>query len=109
MTSLIGCCDSLYLKPCAGSISFGAVISTPAMGPATEGLRGLELFLASHPVNAKVSVAQSAAAAVFFMIKPRGTSFGTRARVHGRQPRADTLSAEKDLDCRGVRLLGYPE
>ena len=42
----IGCWFSLNLKPWAGSSNRGAEISTPGIGPATEGLRGFSLFLA---------------------------------------------------------------
>ena len=48
----MGCWDSLILKPCWGSSSLGAVMFTPAIGPATEGLSGLVLFFASHPASA---------------------------------------------------------
>jgi hypothetical protein len=61
MISFIGCCDSLYLNPCAGSMSFGAVMLTAAIGPATDGLSGVLLFCASHPANATANVAHSAA------------------------------------------------
>src|SRR4051812_6347521 len=95
MTSLIGCCDSLYLNPCAGSSSFGALISTPAIGPATEGLRGLELFFASHAVSESVSVAHSAAAAVFVMISLERRSFSTRAECARARSRVQTHYRQK--------------
>jgi hypothetical protein len=47
-SSRIGCCDSLNLKPCCGSSRRGWVISTPGIGPATPGLSGFALFLASQ-------------------------------------------------------------
>ena len=34
--------------PAAGSIGLGAVMFTPGIGPATVGLRGLELFEVAH-------------------------------------------------------------
>jgi hypothetical protein len=44
-------------------MSCGAVMLTPAIGPATEGLSGLELFFASHPPSENITTAQTAAAA----------------------------------------------
>ena len=59
--NLIGCCDSLYLNPCAGSINLGTVMLTPAIGPATDGLSGVLLFCASHPASTTLNVVHSAA------------------------------------------------
>src|SRR5262245_14693108 len=55
MMSLMGCSDSLYLKPWAGSSRTGAEIVTPSMGPATVGARGDELFAVWQPVKARTS------------------------------------------------------
>jgi hypothetical protein len=45
----MGCCDAFSLEPGAGSAARGALICTPAMGPAIEGLRGFSLFSTPHP------------------------------------------------------------
>src|SRR4051812_42478124 len=38
-----------------GSSVFGALISIPGIGPATDGLNGVVLLVASHPTTAKSS------------------------------------------------------
>src|SRR5215210_4867794 len=91
MTSLIGCCDSLYLNPCAGSSSLGAVMFTPAIGPAIEGLSGLELFWASHPARVQVTAAHSTAVEVRYIVmrslgSDRSISSDTAAAAACRQP-----------------------
>ena len=45
--SRTGCCDGFSLAPCAGSDARGALISTPAIGPAIDGLSGILAFLHS--------------------------------------------------------------
>jgi hypothetical protein len=42
--------------PMAGSRIFGAVMSTPGIGPATDGLSGFELFEVSHAVRTRTAV-----------------------------------------------------
>ena len=98
ITSRIGCCDSLYLKPCPGSRSFGGVIFTPAIGPATDGLSGLELFCASHPASANDRTAGSSAAEMRFIAIPR-RYWGARRRG-GPDYRPETISSV------GTELLG---
>src|SRR5690242_2579438 len=51
-----------------GSTSRGAEISTPAIGPATVGLRGLELFFASHATRSNIKAAATAARSFNFMV-----------------------------------------
>ena len=59
----IGCCASLNFVPSAGSTVRGAVMSTPGMGPATEGLSGVSLFCASHPASATTDIKTTTARA----------------------------------------------
>jgi hypothetical protein len=47
--------------PLTGSSILGAEIVTPGIGPATEGLSGVELFDASHALNATTTAATPAA------------------------------------------------
>ena len=65
--SLIGCCASLSLAPIEGSTRRGAEISTPGMGPATEGLSGVSLFFASQPTRVNNKPAATAAAGENFV------------------------------------------
>src|SRR5512145_2547715 len=59
----MGCWLSLYFEPWAGSTILGALMSTPAIGPATEGLRGFSLFVASQATSApRISEAGTSAA-----------------------------------------------
>src|SRR5437764_1118853 len=53
--SEMGCSDSLNLKPCAGETRTGAVMVTPAIGPATVGAVGDELLEVWHPASASRS------------------------------------------------------
>src|SRR5262245_59296381 len=66
---------------------------TPGIGPATEGLKGLELFCASHPGTASIKAAESAAAAALYVVVIKCLGLVSRTVCSGRQPRADTLSA----------------
>src|SRR3954454_8215170 len=108
MSSLIGCCDSLNLKPCAGSSSFGGVMSTPGIGPATDGLSGFELFLASHPANTTVNrptrtVHRAAVvlAAFDFMALPLDTKgYEKIGRMCSSQTHTIPLSAPERIVCR---------
>jgi hypothetical protein len=61
IVSFIGCAESLNFEPMEGSRRPGAVISTPAIGPATEGLKGVSLFCASHPARVKSEPARAVA------------------------------------------------
>ena len=72
---------------CCGSSSFGAVIETPAIGPATVGLRGFSLFLV-HP--ARVPVTTNAAASRYPVLRIE-VSLGRPRRRPGR-PRSFRLS-----------------
>jgi hypothetical protein len=45
--------------PCAGSIARGVEISTPAMGPATDGLRGVSLFSTPHPTATAITAEEA--------------------------------------------------
>ena len=65
--SLIGCWTSLSLAPIEGSSRRGVEISTPGMGPATEGLNGVSLFFASHPTRVNNKQAATAAAGENFL------------------------------------------
>src|SRR5262245_27652213 len=56
-----GCSLAAIFAPTAGSRIFGAVISTPAIGPATAGLSGFELFEASHALTARIAVKTASA------------------------------------------------
>src|SRR5882672_2747220 len=51
ISSVTGCFSIEILVPGPGSSIFGAEISMPGMGPATEGLSGVELLLASQAVK----------------------------------------------------------
>src|SRR5262245_17582957 len=50
-----GWSSTAIFEPTAGSRAFGAVISTPGIGPATVGLSGFSLFEASHAVTASIA------------------------------------------------------
>ena len=50
-----GCLSTAILAPAAGSIGVGAEMFTPGSGPATVGLRGLELFSVAHAVNVQTT------------------------------------------------------
>src|SRR5262245_42846648 len=102
----MGCWDSLYLKPWTGSMSFGAVMFTPGIGPATDGLNGLELFCASHPATASIKAAESAAAAVVYFVVMKSLGLVSGPVCSGRQPRADTLSAGDTLRFIEAGVLG---
>src|SRR5262245_32131491 len=108
MTSLIGCCDSLILKPCAGSTSVGALMTTPGIGPATEGLSGVELFLASQAVSDSRSTPgmHVLMTNVRVMVHPRRT-VNVRRQATG-AVRAHALSAGCKRIYRGAGLLGSP-
>ena len=49
MVSVIGCWSEATRAPAPGVKRAGAVMFTPAIGPATVGLSGLELLLLTHP------------------------------------------------------------
>ena len=51
MSSVTGCFSTEILVPDVGSSILGAEISMPGIGPATVGLSGVELLLASHAVR----------------------------------------------------------
>jgi hypothetical protein len=51
--SVIGCFVVSICSSTAGVTTFGALISTPAIGPATVGLNGFELF--DEPTHAAVA------------------------------------------------------
>jgi len=51
MSNVTGCLSICIFVPAIGSSIFGALMFTPGMGPATEGLSGSELLLASHAVS----------------------------------------------------------
>src|SRR5262245_25932375 len=56
ISSETGCSSTAIREPTAGSRTFGALISTPGIGPATAGLSGFELFEASHAATASIAV-----------------------------------------------------
>jgi len=64
MTRVTGC-ESTAMLPPLGSIKVGAVMFTPAMGPATDGLSGL-LLLAVWQAAANADAAIRAAPARMF-------------------------------------------
>src|SRR5450759_4496890 len=51
MSKVTGCFSMEIFVPGVGSSIFGAEMSTPGIGPATDGLSGVELLLASHADN----------------------------------------------------------
>ena len=53
--SRTGCCAGFSLAPGAGSDARGALISTPAIGPAIDGLSGFSLFSTPQPAAITVS------------------------------------------------------
>src|SRR4029078_11559388 len=86
MTRVIGCSDSLNLKPCDGCSRTGAEIFTPAMGPATVGAVGLELFAVWQPPSASRSRPQVMVNERRVMAnlgrKPNGSGRARHAEVH---------------------------
>src|SRR5262249_41448038 len=68
MSSVIGCLSTAILVPVCGSSAFGALMSMPGIGPATEGLRGFELFVDSHAVAANAITAATATAYEGFLV-----------------------------------------
>jgi hypothetical protein len=58
------------LKPCAGSIRTGAVMSTPGIGPATVGAVGVELFEVWQPPSTSNDRAQTSEKECDLMGKP---------------------------------------
>src|ERR1051325_771884 len=62
MSRVIGCLSTAIFDPVCGSSGFGAVMSTPGIGPATVGLRGFELFVDSHPVATSATHARTTTA-----------------------------------------------
>ena len=58
MVSVIGCWTVAICELFAGCIGTGWVMSTPAIGPATVGLSGLELFSVSQPASAVSATAR---------------------------------------------------
>src|SRR3954452_4723052 len=107
MSSLIGCCDSLNLNPCRGSSSFGGVISTPGIGPATEGLSGFELFSASQPSNDSSRIAGNAAAGVIRLMVDSPEICLCVHAAHWRAPMCSHTIGPKTISLQGgARLLG---
>jgi hypothetical protein len=68
INSVTGCLSTATFEPTSGSSGFGAVISTPGIGPATDGLNGVELFDASQPTRAKSRGAQQIRLSLFIVI-----------------------------------------
>src|SRR5690242_9840102 len=75
MSSVIGCLSTGIFMPVGGSSTFGAVMSTPGIGPATVGLSGLELLDASQ---ALAMIAASARPAAYTDLLFIGTHTGAR-------------------------------
>ena len=51
IVSRIGCWESFSFVPAEGSTGRGAVMLTPGIGPATDGLSGVSLFWASQALS----------------------------------------------------------
>src|SRR5215471_10922169 len=84
MVSVSGCWSTATCAPLAGDIGWGALMTTPAIGPAIAGLNGLELLACSHA--ARRTMAATAA-------DRRGrrdievTPLGQLGRLHGHPPK----------------------
>src|SRR3954447_8696816 len=59
MRSVTGCLSTGIFTPKAGSRVFGATIATPGSGPATDGLSGSELLMASQPAESTAAHSQA--------------------------------------------------
>src|SRR3954447_7235924 len=55
ISRVTGCFSTEIFVPGVGSSIFGAEISMPGIGPATDGLSGFELLLASQAVSARAA------------------------------------------------------
>src|SRR5690242_19837898 len=53
--SVSGCASAAIRAPAAGVMVLGAVMLTPGIGPATDGLSGFELLATSHPTSASAA------------------------------------------------------
>src|SRR5438046_10040241 len=98
MRSVTGCLSTAIFWPANGSSIFGVEISTPGIGPATDGLSGVELLDDSHAVRAAaVASAHTAVRILLFIgLFTLGSHRGARSRracwctrlLSGRTPRA---------------------
>ena len=84
INSVTGCLSTATFAPTTGSSGFGALISMPGIGPATDGLNGVELFDASQPTSAKSSGAKQIRLSLFIGRPGTQQSYGWRIRVIGR-------------------------
>src|ERR1700741_443590 len=84
MRSVIGCLSTAIFIPLGGSRAFGAVMSTPGIGPATAGLSGFELLVASHADATSATTATNMAYAGFWFIDAHtATQLGYRIEESG--------------------------
>src|SRR5450759_4891096 len=97
----MGCVVESTAQPAAGSSGFGAVIVTPAMGPATVGLSGFELFWTSQAHTTRAVEPASSTRYGIFMTLPQELCVGCCLR-----PREGRQAGNGPIGFELIRLSG---
>src|SRR5450756_2111119 len=97
----MGCVVESTAQPAAGSSGFGAVIVTPAMGPATVGLSGFELFWTSQAHTTRAVEPASSTRYGIFMTLPQEPCVGCCLR-----PRRGRQAGNGPIGFELIRLSG---